>query len=226
MTTSGVTAWSLTARDLVTAALEDNAIIALGRTPRDAEMTACIRRLNGMLKSWQVKGAGLWRETAIAATILAGEATVELPEGVADVVGVRIVETSTYQRPLAVWERDDYMILPNKTSLGQPTAAYAERGLASTVLYLFPVPLVDTDLLVDALRGVETVTSPNETVDFPEIYQEAIYANLAVRCAGLFGMQAPAELIARAGMLEQAMLDSERPSSYRLVPYNDPAYYG
>lgn len=224
-----LTAWGLTARDIVTLALEENAIIAAGEDPTADEMARCLVRLNAVLKSWQAKGLNSWREATGTLTIPADTASIavaaEVP-GVRDILSVRVVHSATYERPLAMWERDDYLILPNKVSRGQPTAFYVSKGVSGSTLYVWPVPSTETELAIDYVRTVETITDPSQRVDFPEEYQEALYAALAVRCAGLFGQQPSAELYARAAELERIMLDADRPESYFMGPVDESRFYG
>lgn len=215
MPTSGETAWSLTARDIVTAALQENAITALGRDPKAREMDACLVRLNGLLKSWRV---GMHLEQGATVTVPADSASGLLDEGIGEVLSVRLVISATNERLLARWERDQYFSIPNKTSSGQPVAYYTADSLAGSTIYLYPVPSVETTLKVDYLRLPETITDTGQTVDFPERYTEALYSNLAVRCAGLFGVQPSQELFQRAERLRREVEDAERPASYLLEP--------
>lgn len=214
MPTSGVTAWSLTARDIITAALQENAIVGLGRTPTAAESEACMVRLNGLLKSWSL---GTYHETTGTVTVTANDASGTLAAGIRRIISARLELTST-ERQLAEWNRDDYLILPNKAASGDPTIFYQSRQLAGVTLYVWPVPTTNKTLHIDYERVPETVTALTETVDFPERYQEALYANLAMRCSGLFGVPLNAELVARAQRLEREMLDAERPDSYKFEP--------
>lgn len=211
MATSGVTAWSLTAREIIIAALEENAIIPLGRSPTAAELAKCLLRLNALLKSWAV---GRHLEQEYTVTIPAATASVVLDEDIREVIRANYVRSATFQRLLARWERDDYFDLPNKAAVGEPVAFYAAKELNATRLYVWPVKATSATLKVDCLRTPETVTDASQTVDFPEEYQEALYTNLAVRCAGLFGVDPPAELVARAAILKREMEDGERPASY------------
>ena len=215
MPTSGVTAWSLTARDIITAALQENAIVGLGRTPTATEAEACMVRLNGMLKSWPAYGL---HETTGTITIPANDASGTLAAGIKRITSARLQLSATNERHLGEWNRDDYLILPNKTASGDPTIFYQARQLAGITLYVWPVPTAIKTLHIDYERVPETVTSLSETVDFPQEYQECLYANLALRCAGLFGVEPGGELIARAQRLERAMLDAERPESYKFEP--------
>ncbi len=210
MPTSGVTAWSLTARDIITAALQENAIVGLGRTPTAAESAACLVRLNGMLKSWL---PGSYHETTGTVTVTGGDASGTLAAGIRRIITARLELTST-ERQLGEWNRDQYLSLPNKAAVGDPTIFYQSRQLAGVTLYVWPVPSANKTLHIDYERVPETVTDLSETVDFPERYQEALYANLAMRCSGIFGVALNPELVARAQRLEREMLDSERPDSY------------
>lgn len=216
MPTSGETAWSLTARDIVTQALRENAILPPGEDPSSDELTDCLVRLNAMLKSWGAKGANLWRESTTTATVTANVPSVALPVGVHDVISARVVVSSTNHRQMGRWERDDYQSLPNKASAGSPTVFYLSQGIGAATMYVWPVPATNTTIAIDYVRVPETITNASETLDFPEEYHEALYANLAVRCAGMFGAPLNPELVSRAQALERELLDASRPGTYYL----------
>jgi hypothetical protein len=211
--TSGTTAFSMTARDIVTAALDENAILPLGEVPAADELAKCILRLNAMLKSWQMEGA-LWKQETITQPITGGSASAVLPGYVRGVNGVRYVEGAAYERQMQRFERDEYFRLPNKASAGKSTAYYVERDTAGLTLYVWPVPAANASVKVDIDRAMDTVTDASETVDIPEELQETVYACLAVRCAGLFRQPVSEELAVRAARLERQMLDTYRPASY------------
>lgn len=215
MPTSGVTTWSLTARDICTAALQENGILALGREMRSAELAACLVRLNAMLKAMLPNG---YLEATATVTVPADDPSGTLDADVAEVLSVRRILTDATHRPLFRMERDRYFELPNMAQSGDPLGYYASEQVAGLTLYVWPVPTADTDLHVDYVRAVETVTDAGQTVDIPQKYQEAIYSNLAVRCAGIFGVQSPPELVDRARRLELMMFDAERPRSYFMEP--------
>src|SRR3712207_1356320 len=113
MPTSGVTAWSLTAREHVTTALQDARVISLGEEPAAEELAACLRRFNGMLKSW-ARASSLWLEQTVEVTITGGDGSLALDAGIKDVISARVSVSATHERPLARWERDEYYILSNK----------------------------------------------------------------------------------------------------------------
>lgn len=213
MTTSGTTAWSMTAGDIIQTALE-RGVLALGETPDPAETTACITRLNGLLKSWQMDGL-LWKQETISVSTTAATATISLPSYVRDVNGARYVESATNERPMVPWERDEYYMLPNKASAGASTCYYVQRATDGLTLHIWPVPAAVATIKLDIDRKLDTVTVDTETVDIPEELQETLYNNLALACWDIFKDIPPSqELLSRVAHLNRLASDSYRPASY------------
>lgn len=219
MSTSGITAWSLTAREIILTALQEARIYGAGEEPTADDLTECLRRLNGMLKSWQGK-ANLFRETTGEVEVPGGSGSGTLDAGIRDISSVRVVVSATQERQLWPWTRSAYLSLPNKAQTGSPTAYYHSRQIGGNVLHLWPVPLDDVTLKIDYSRVGETITDASQTVDIPEEWQETVYANLAVRIADLFGAQPSPLYVQRAEMLYQQMLDSDRPDAYTFEAYD------
>lgn len=212
------TLFSSTARDLVTDALDENGILGIGENPEAAQLEKCLRRLNAMLKSWQMQGLS-WKQETITVAGTANVATITVPEYVREVNGVRYVESATNERAMSRFERDDYMILPNKAATGAATIYHFDRNTNDSVLSVWPVPNAAFSLKLDIDRALDTVTDASETIDIPEELTETVYANLAVRCCAIFQKEPMGELVARAQRLEREMWDSYRPASYFLGPY-------
>jgi hypothetical protein len=213
MTTSGVTAWSMTAREHIVAALRDARVIGSGAEPTADELDDSLVRFNGLLKSWSAK-ANLFRNAELSVTTIGGTASVTLNAAVRDVSAVRHVLSATSHRPLSPWNRTEYFSLPNRTTAGNPSAYYLDRQRDAAVLYLWPVPATAQTLKLDYSRKAETITDASETVDIPEEWQEAVWKNLAVECAEMFGATLSPRYLAKAEMLYQQFLDSDRPDSY------------
>lgn len=214
MTTSGVTAWSLTAGEIVRAALGELAVLDPGSDPEASEQTDCLLRLNAMLKSWSLKGVSLYRETSSTITTTGAVASVTLSAAIRNISSARLVVSATNERQLWPFNRTDYFQIPNKTAAGSPTTYYLDRQRDASVLYLWPVSATAATIKLDYDRIPETVTAATQTLDIREELQETVYANLAVRIAGIFGQTPGPELVARALSLETQMLDSERPDFY------------
>src|SRR5687768_7650187 len=123
MTTSGETAWELTARDVVKHAMQELGVLSLGEEPEAAELEGCLVRLNAMLKSWSTK-ANLFREATGEVTIPGGDASGTLSPEIRDISSVRVVVSATQERQIYPWQRSQYLSLPNKEAVGSPTAYY------------------------------------------------------------------------------------------------------
>ncbi len=218
MATSGVTAFSNTARDYITQAMKEARILSSNGSPKASELVDMIFRLNLVLKSWQANGVNLWRETNGTLTIPGAQASGTLPVGVRDVTSARLV-LSTYERPLAQITREEYNEIPNKDSVGSPSCYYVSRQRDAAEIYVWPVSATDMELKVDYDRIAETVTDGTETVDLPEEWADLLIATLAVRACQMFGAPLDAELAARYQGLERAMFDSDRPRSYFVGAY-------
>lgn len=224
MSTSGVTDWSLTALDVVKAAMQELASIEPGQDPDPEEFEDCILRLNGLLKSWQLRGASLSHQATGTVTTAANEPSGTLDSDIRSISSARLVVSATQERPLYPLNRTEYQSLPNKAQSGTPSQFYLSRQRDDVVMYIWPVPTADATILIDYDRIIETVTANTETLDIRSELLETVYANLAVRISGLFGEAPSPELVARAARLEQQMFDAERPDSYRFETDYDYSY--
>jgi hypothetical protein len=217
MTTSGVTAWAVTARDHIVAALRDARVIASGEEPTGSELDDCLLRLNGLLKSWSSKG-NLFREATGEVTVPGGDPSGVLPPEIRDINSVRLVISATQERVLYPWERGDYLSLPSKATVGSPTIYYLSQQSGGDVLHLWPVSATDVTLKIDYSRTAETVTNASETLDILPEWHMMVWKNLAVECADLFGAVLSPRYMMKAEELYQEFLDSDRPDSYTFGP--------
>ena len=214
MSTSGVTAWEVTALEIVKKAM--GPLLAPGSEPDSDELTDCLGHLNGMLKSWATRGVSLFREAQTTVTTTPATASVTLNAAVRTILSARVVVSSTNERRLWPVDRTTYLNLPNKTAAGSPTMYYLDRQRDAAVLYLWPVSATAVDIKLDYDRLPETITAGTETIDIRQELHEAVWTNLAVIIRPeVFGEAVPPTTIMRAQMLEQQMFDAERPDSYR-----------
>jgi hypothetical protein len=223
MATSGTIDETMTARQVCTAAAQDLGVYGAGESVSASDMAEMVRRLSFMLKSWQADGVNLWREADGEVEFLAGEKTVTLYPYCLDVLEARLVQSSTFLRPLQRWELGEYKQLPNPDQPGIPAAFYVGKGTGAVALSLWPVPQSDVTIRYTYSRVIEDVTDANQNLDVPQEWLEAVWTNLAVRCASMFGAARldPAGLqllIGRAATLEQKMLDQDRPASIFMGP--------
>lgn len=218
MPTSGTINSTMTAQQLVTAAMEELGVISSGEQPTAEEGETGLARLNWMLKSWQADGVNLWREEEGEVEFLAGEQSVTLDPNVDDVLEARLVQSSTYERPLQRVEIGEYRAYPNKAQQGWPAVFYLNKQRSSTSLTLWPVPSEDVTIRYTYARIIEDVTDLQQEVDVPQEWLEAVWVNLAARLITIFGVTridptAAAEVKERAIILYDKMLTQDRPAS-------------
>lgn len=214
MTTSGVTALELTARDFAYKAMRDGQITPSGEDPSADELTDVILELNLMLKEWETKGYTLWRQETAEVNIAGGVNPTVLDDDVYDVASCRFQTSATNERPLTPWDYDQYKILPNKAQSGNPSIFYIDRQRDVVSLYLWPVPSSASKVNIDYLRKIEIVTNPVETLDVPQDWQGAVLAMLTTRVCTMFGYPVPEEAAIRAAALQAEIEAQDRPPSY------------
>jgi len=225
MVSSGITAWTRTAGDIIKDALVELGVISTGDEPEASEYDGAVSRLNGYLQELDLEGL-MFREGTGTVVIAAGAGGATLPVTIGEVSSVRQIVSATYQRPLIEWNRSEYYSIPNRTQVGQnPNAYHVQKADGGTQISVWPVPSAAITLHLDYLRPVEVVTAPDETIDIPQKWYNCVMMNLASRCASMFGSdrldpQKVARIDGRAMQLHQRLLDDDRPNSYTFEPYH------
>ena len=223
MPTSGDTSWTVTALDVVKAAM--GPLLDPSEDPDPDESADCLTHLNGLLKSWAMRGVSLSRETTGTVTTVGGSASGSLDASIRAILSARLVVSATQDRPLFPMTRTEYLSLPNKASVGQPTMYYLSRQRDAAVLYLWPVSATAATIAIDYDRLPETVTALTEEIDVRQELFETVWTNLAtIIRPNVFGTPCDPLVIARAALLEQQMLDAERPDSYHFETDFDYSY--
>lgn len=223
MPTSGETAWTRTAGDVVKSAMVELGVINMADEPENAEYDEAIVRLNGYLQELDVEGL-MFREATGTLLVGAGTGGATLPDEIRDVSAARIV-TANASRPLLEWNRSEYYAIPNRSQTGQnPLAYYIKKTPAGRELVLWPVNSGAVTLHIDYQRPVEVITTPDDELDFPAQWINCITMNLASRIASMFGSDrinpaTVARVDGRAAQLQQRLLDDDRPDSYVFESY-------
>lgn len=217
MATSGVTDWPLTCGEIIQQAMIELGVLNSGEDPESSEINDAMLRLNSMLKTWSRK-VNLWRDGTATLIVTGGAGSATLPQEVRDVNSVRQVISATNYRLLTAWNRDQYLTLPNRAAVGNPTIYYVKRDLNDVEIRIWPVPAADITLHLDYSHSAEVATAPDETLDIGQEWSETVILNLAARCAGMFGAnrldpQTVGDVKQRAAILEQELFDSDRPDS-------------
>lgn len=204
----------------LSAAIELGAV-GMGDSLEDSEETEMVARFNGMLAKWATDGA-LFREATAEVAVTAGTGLVTLDSEIRDIRSVRHIVSATNKRMLHPWNRDEYMMLPNRAATGNPTAFYyQQRAVDGDQLRIWPVPSAEIDLELDYNRAFYIITAPEDEIDLPGDWYEAALYGLAARCSNMFGAtNLNPNTVARIDMQAEAtyenLLDKDRPDSYSM----------
>jgi hypothetical protein len=223
MPTSGNPDWVQTVGQLCLSAAYELGAVPMGDSLEDSEQEEMQTRLNSMMAKWSIE-ANLFREALATITLTGGTGAATLPSDVRDIRSVRYVQSSTNKRTLAYWNRDQFLSLPNRATVGTPTIFYYSQQTGGDQLYVWPVPAADVSLELDYSRAFYFAEGPDQEFDLPAEWHEAALYGLAARCANMFGAANPMvvqRVDAQARITFERMLDSDRPDSY-FFEYDSP----
>jgi hypothetical protein len=188
MALSGAISSSLTARELITFALEQIGALPAGETANAEDAAKGLKDLNWMLKTWQADGVcDGWRveDLEIAWTGAASSAT--LATNYLDLEDVRERDSDDVDRDLVRYSLREYAAIADKAQAGDPVAYAIRKTRTSLTVYLWPVPAANTTIVANASRVISDVTDLAHDVDIPQEWLEtAVYA-LAARLTIPFG---------------------------------------
>lgn len=204
-----------TARDVVIGAMRDLAIIAPDDVPTAAEFEYGIEHINLMLKDLAQEGVFPWANLTGTATILANTNTVTLSPDPVEVSFAEIDMPGSYgyTRQLFRWSEGDYEALPTKRQKGLPIKFDTVRTVGGTALRVWPTPTTDTVVTYNYSRMIEDVVE-GQVLDVPQEWGMAIRAMLKEHLTAYGPI--PPEVVMKAQMARQKIIDAARPESYRM----------
>lgn len=203
MTTSNSTNFSVSRDDIIKRALRLIGAVAQGETPTTDQITEAALSLNGLVKAWQADGMPLWAIRQYAITMTAGVnsydigvgKTIDTPKPLKVLQSWNRDSTSNVDVPMRILTKQEYNMLGNKTSSGDPIQIYYEPLIDYGVLHLFPTPSA-TDASTGTIyivyqRPFEDFDASVDTPDFPQEWYDAITYGLATRLAPEYGVSIP-----------------------------------
>lgn len=200
MTTSGTTSFSISRDDLIKGALRKIGVVPQGETPTADMITEAAQALNLLVKSWQADGMPLWALRTYAVTLTAGTNSYEIGTG-------KTINTDKPLKVIQAWNRDinsnvdipmriitkqEYSILGNKTTSGNPIQIYYEPLRDHGVLHVFPTPTTteatNNRIYITYQRPFEDFNISTDTPDFPQEWYLAVMYGLAFLLAPEYGV--------------------------------------
>lgn len=127
------------------------------------------------------RGVQLWCVEPVDLPLVEGEAAVDTPVGTAEVLHVN-VRVNGVERPVSKMSREDYALIPNKSSKGVPVNYWYDRKRDQPTVVVWPAPdalAASGGLVVWRRRHIMDVGSLTQTLDIPQRWYEAVIAMLA-----------------------------------------------
>lgn len=184
MATSSSTNYSLTARQIATAALELIGVCPIGETPAAEDAAKALEQLNLMVKTWGADpDPKLWQRTTGSVVLVASTASYSVTAA-RKVLSVRR-RTSSLDTPLTQLSAQEYDDEPAKTATGVPRAWYFDPQRATRKIYIIGVPdatiAAAYTLEYTYLRVIEDLDTLDDDFDIPQEWLEVLEYGLAAR---------------------------------------------
>jgi hypothetical protein len=200
MTTSNSTDFSVSRDDIIKRALRLLGVLAQGETPSTDQVTEAALALNGLVKAWQADGMPLWAIKSYNVPLTAAVASyrIGLSQAIPTPKPLKITQvynhntSSSVDIPMRVLTRQEYNMLGNKTSSGNPIQVFYDPQNSYGDLYVFPVPTAteaaSNVITIHYQRPFEDFDASTDTPDFPQEWYDAITYGLATRLAPEYGL--------------------------------------
>lgn len=214
MTTSGTYDFSVSRDNLITGALRLCGVIAQGETPSASQISEGADALNYMVKALEAEGMPLWAITTTTITPVANQTsyTLNSPKLLKPIQAWNRDNNSLVDIPMRLISRQEYNVLGNKSTTGNPIQMYFQPNRDDTTVYLFPTPDSNTagnnTIYLVAQRPFQDFDSATDTPDFPQEWYEAVLYGLAQRLAGLYNIDVETRkmIAAEAAQFKQTAL--------------------
>lgn len=185
-----------TVRDIITDAMLDLEVGAIGIEAEASLAAHAVRVLNRIMKAWQLDDASptfLKASQSLALTTAASYSL--LPERPIRILSARF-KRGGQEIPMIRLTRDDYDTLPVKTTTGTPTQFYYDRQKEDALFYVWPVLSSASGETVEITyeREFEDVDI-NDTIDLPGEWWDVAVLQLASRLVHAHGSEAAKQMI-------------------------------
>lgn len=201
MTTSSTYTYDPAVEDIVSEAFE-----RCGKDPATLTMRharSARRSANLLFSYWATKGVHLFTVDEQTQTLTDGDPSYAPASGTLAILEA-VIRRSSVDTPVTKISREQYHLIPNKTSEGLPSMLFYDRKGGQ--YYLWQTPENSTDVLrYWRLRRVQDVTTAQETFDVPYHWFEALASGLAEFLALKF---APDRYVLLKGIAAERLKDA------------------
>lgn len=200
MPTSGSTNFSITRDQLISGALRIVGATAQGETPTATQISEAAEALNMLVKAWEADGMPLWAikqynvslTQSVNSYTIGVNATINTPKPLKVIQAFLHNNTTDLDTPMRILTRQEYNLLGNKTTEGQPIQIYYEPLNTTGILHVFPTPdapsAADTVITLVYQRPFEDFDASSDEPDFPQEWFDALKFGLADRLSAEYGV--------------------------------------
>lgn len=221
-----------TARQLITAAMQQLGVLTTGESPSSAEETDALTLLNAMIDSWSTERFNIYSIVPSVHALTTATQTYTIGSGGAfDVTRpvryeratIRVPNTggSGYRyHPLNIVNAQQWSEIVGRNAADVvPTTLFPDMAHPLTTLYLWPIPTFTT---ISIHLELWTWTQLQQFADiattsysFPPGYERALKLNFALEVASMFGVTPTPQLMQQAAEAKAAirMLNAADPTA-------------
>lgn len=199
-----------TVRDIVTDALLDLEVGAIGQQAKADLADLAVRHLNRIMKAWQLRDdTPSFLKASQSLTLTTATSYTLNPVRPVRILSARL-KRNGIETPMMRMTRDEYDDLPQKGVKGTPTQFYYDRQKEAALFYVWPSLAVAAGETIEITyeREFEDVDI-NDTIDLPGEWWDAAVLQLASRLVHAYGSEnAKASVPMRAEMALNMALGS------------------
>jgi hypothetical protein len=171
-------------------------VLPSGGTPSANQIADANDALNALIKAFHADGMPLWKITSYTFTVTSGTAsyTIGPSQTLNTVQPLKVLQgfytlTGGDNTPLNVYNRYDFMNLPQDNSSGTPVNLYYQPLRTTGVIQLWPTPDDSTtEITIHYQAPFEDMTTSTDDFDFPPYWIQALIYNLAWALAPEYGI--------------------------------------
>lgn len=215
-----------TVRDIIKDALYECGAQAVGDALRSEDAAFAMRTLNRLLSSWNADYGMIYSMNRIEFSLIGGQQKYTIGTGGdfnmdrparIDMASILIGGTTPEVGCKILSDEEWRNIAVKSTTSTIPTMVWFSGNVPYQEAYLWPIPADSTCKIVLYCWGkTSAYTDLNDTVAFPDGYEEAIVTNLAMHLCSSWGINPSPVLVERASKSKSVLLslNSEPPRMY------------
>ena len=112
----------------------------------------------------------------------------------------------------------------NKNLEGIPREYYFKYGFESSNIFIFPTPLTSSSITISSFKELNSITSLDDDLPYPNPYLSALKYNLAIELAAEYSIDVPTSVIAMAQQTLESIIRLNRKKPPQSV-FDTPSRY-